>query len=122
MTSSIIRLGSTARKCAGVVGNPRSVQQQPEINPRLNWDYTFDLATAAAAVAQHKLGGDAEWIGVTAFAAGCAKPMHFRLNVLARMLRKKAQMWGISERGVLGAVLERDGVNYEFFVRAVGAE
>jgi hypothetical protein len=48
--------------------------------------------------------------------------LHFALDDTAKLLRRKPQMWAIFEGGALGAVLERDGVNYEFFVRAVGAE
>jgi hypothetical protein len=98
-------------------GHPRQAEQ-PTIAANIRWDYTFDLEKAAASVAQHKLGGDGKHIGTAAFVEDEESlEWYFLLNDVTRVLRRKPQMWGISKPGVLGAVLERDGVFYEFFVR-----
>jgi hypothetical protein len=81
------------------------------------WQHTFDLDHAAAAIAKHKLGGDPRHIPASAFGVECAKLLAFDLKDAAGVLRKKPQLWGICERGVLGAALARDDIYYEFFLR-----
>jgi hypothetical protein len=38
---------------------------------------------------------------------------------VTRVLRRKPQMWALSDKGFLGAVLERDEIIYEYFIRGL---
>jgi hypothetical protein len=95
-------------------GSPRSLNL-PEIR-KFPWQHIFELDHAAEVLARHKLGGDAASIGSEEF--GDRGTLRFALKNVQGLLRKKPQLWAIAELGMLGAVLERDDMIYEFFVRA----
>jgi hypothetical protein len=96
------------------------VSQQAQIG-NIPWNYEFDLAQVAAAVAKHKLGASDKAINATAFAEQAVTSHQYLLADVIKVLRKKPQQWRLSDKGVLGATLERDGVTYEFFLRGRGA-